>query len=480
MRLALCFLAVPLLCAQTGAPQPLRYCNPLPLPEYPLQTRGGRDMRSAADPTVIRVKDKWYMYPSNGMAWWSTDMVNWHYQEMTLPGVGDAVIWAPTVMEHNGAFYLTANDIGLYRANDPLGPWQPMGNIVDENGRRFVPFDPMLYRDDDGRVYLYWSGREGRGIFGVELDPADLTKFKGPRTHLFKYEPSHVWERYGDLNEVSSTTWIEGPWVTKHNGRYYLQYSAPGTEWKTYAVGVYTSDKPLGPYKYDPRSPILVDRKGLLNGSAHHSVVEGPNGTYWVFYHVLYRIRERFERRIAMDPVGFDAAGNMIMNGPTETPQWAPGVKARPWEDNGSGSMPLTVNKFTFKASSSAPGRDPEYAIDNYVRTWWEAAPGDAQPSLEVDLIQEYTIDSARILWSDNGLDFARGIKPGPYQYRIEASRDGREFTAVLDRTQNKEDLNIAFDEIPPVRARFVRLVITGGPPRVPIGVVEFTVFGKE
>jgi beta-xylosidase len=219
------------------APRPLRYCNPLPIPDYPMQFSSGRDLRSMADPTMFRYKDKWYLYPSNGMAWWSSDMVNWRYQRVEIPGTR-GVIWAPTVMEHNGNFYLTANDLGLYRAKEPLGPWELVGPFRDEDGKVFRPFDPMLFRDADGRVYFYFAGGAAAGVFGVELDSKDLTRFAGRRTHFFAYDPAHKWESAGDLNEVTATSWIEGPWMTAHGGRYYLQYSAPGTEFKTYAVGL--------------------------------------------------------------------------------------------------------------------------------------------------------------------------------------------------------------------------------------------------
>jgi hypothetical protein len=35
---------------------------------------------------------------------------------------------------------------------------------------------------------------------------------------------------------------LEGAWVTKHDGKYYLQYAAPGTEYNIYADGVYVSN----------------------------------------------------------------------------------------------------------------------------------------------------------------------------------------------------------------------------------------------
>ncbi len=97
--LTLCALPV-LLAAGPGAK---RYVNPLPLPSYPVQHSSGRDLRSMADPTVLRYKDKWYLYPSNGMAWVSSDLVNWTYHPVVVPDAHQDVIWAPSVFEYKGS-----------------------------------------------------------------------------------------------------------------------------------------------------------------------------------------------------------------------------------------------------------------------------------------------------------------------------------------------------------------------------------------
>ena len=79
---------------------------------------------------------------------------------------------------------------------------------------------------------------------------------------LFGFDPEHAWERLGDWNEDPTQSWVEGPWMLKHNGTYYLTYCAPGTEWRSYAMGTYTSRQPLGPFAYPPRNPILRDTEG--------------------------------------------------------------------------------------------------------------------------------------------------------------------------------------------------------------------------
>ena len=288
--------------------------------------------------------------------------------------------------------------------------------------------------------------------------------------------------------------------MTKHNGTYYLQYSAPGTEWKTYAVGVYTSKHPLGPFTYASRNPILIHKDGLINGTGHHTVIQGPDGNLWAIYTILYRNWGVFDRRIGMDRVEFDKAGNMLVMGPTETPQPLP--KAGRPAATGEAPIAVSIDRYTWAASSSAPGRDASYAFDNNIRTWWQPAPDDNAPSLTLDLgcrnptdaNQEFVVSSVRTLFdiappersnlSVDGHstwypDAPRIPAPPAYQYRVEVSLDNKQFTTVLDRTGNTRANNVEFGEFAPVRTRWVRLTITGRPKDLPLAVLEFTVFGR-
>jgi hypothetical protein len=56
---------------------------------------------------------------------------------------------------------------------------------------------------------------------------------------------------------------------------------------------------------------------------------------------------------------------------------------------------------------------------------------------------------------------------------------DGKDFTPALDMTKNNTARNTIFEESPPVKCRFVRLTMTGWPKTTPLGLLEFTVFGK-
>jgi xylan 1,4-beta-xylosidase len=466
-----------------GAPanKTLRYVNPLPVD----------NSQRIGDPIIIRFQDKYWLYLSGGMTWSSDDLVSWTHHPVTLPP--GRRVGAPHVLVYEGYIYLTGNNVGLFRSRDPRGPFEFIGDFTDGKGGALLPgsgggvFDAMLFADDDKRLYLYFSGRSVNGIYGVELDRKDLTKFIGAPKHFFRLEAAHAWENFGSFNEYQGVGWLEAPWMTKRNGTYYLQYSGSGTDWKTYAIGIYTGKSPLGPFTYSSRSPVLVHKNGLINGTGHHCIIETPEGTVWTLYTMLYRNWNRmFERRIGMDPVGWDEKGNMIFGGPSDRPQWGPGVKAKAWLGNDSGSLPLTEDK-SYAVSSEAPGLYAPNAFDGSLRTWWAPAENDAQPSLTLNLgssqpedpIQEFIIDSSRILFTIPSGGGGAAAVSGPRQYKIEVSLDGKSFTTAVDKTRNSADNVAEFDEIKPVQCRYVRLSITGWPKGLPVGVFEFTIFGR-
>jgi hypothetical protein len=467
-----------------------RYCNPLPMVS-------GGGTSASGDVTVIRDNGKYYMYCTGGGAWVSDDLVNWAMHR--IPNVPVA----PHVVKYNGAYYMCGNDGPLFKSDNPLGPFTNVGNWQNTpgvSGGWNEPFDMDIFVDDDNKPYLYYPGRGVSGIYVVPLDPTNLTKFAGPPKHLFGFNKEHVWERYGEMNEYTDVAWVEGPWMQKRNGTYYLQYSASGTQWKTYADGYYTAKSPMGPFTYAPNNPLLRKTDGLVTGTGHGSIVEGPNGTLWQFYTIVLN-NPPGGRRIGMDPVAFDKDGNMSVH-ITDTPQWAPGVVTDPAKEGDSGSIPVTINKMRAmnalsKFSSQQPGRDAAYAIDNSSGTWWEPNPTDAAPALTIelspatrfDVVQLFTIDSARILFTGGNRLTGRGNAAtnaqaaaaftSAYQYKIEVSTDGEKYTTVLDQSTNETVRNTIFEEIPPTKCRFVRLTMVNWPRATPLGIIEFTVFGK-
>ncbi len=473
-----------------------RYCNPLPMVTAP----GGN---AAGDVTVIRAQGKYYMYCTGGGAWISDDLLAWSFQRVPNVPV------APHVVKYNDSFYMCGNSGPLFQADNPLGPFASLGGWKSPPhaaaGWR-GPFDMDIYIDDDNKPYLYFPGRGIDGIFVVPLDPNDLTRFAGPVRQLFAFNRDHVWERYGERNEYTDVAWIEGPWLAKHHGTYYLEYSASGTQWQSYATGYYTAKSPLGPFTYASNNPLTRRTDGLVTGPGHGCIVEGPDGNLWQFYTIVLS-NPPGGRRIGMDRITFEKDGPLAVK-VTDTPQWAPNAVNDPTKGD-SGSIPVTINKIRAmnalsRFSSEQPGRDAAYAVDNSSGTWWEPAPTDTQPTLTIELspatrfdaVQLFTIDSVRLMFSGgrgfggrsraSASESVPAAAPTPeappvnaYQYRMEVSLDGQTYTTALDQTKNAISRNVVFEEIPPVKCRFVRLTMTNWPRATPLGIIEFTVFGK-
>ena len=318
----------------------------------------------------------------------------------------------------------------------------------------------------------------------------------GPVTHHFSFNPDHVWERQGEQNEFTDVAWIEGPWIYKYKGTYYLQYSASGTQWRTYAEGYYKAKSVQGPYEYASNNPLLRRTDGIVTGPAHGSMITGPDGNIWQFYTIVLRSGGR---RIGMDRVTVDANGNLVCN-VTDTPQWAPGVVKDPTKGD-SGSIIVSIGKTSIStgqgfpgaakvASSEKPGRGAEYALDNSTATWWEPADDDPNPTLTISLspavdrdrVQTFLVDGARILFGGGaGRGFGGGAAGSlpVYKYKIEVSMDGQNYQTVLDKSDYNGSRNVVFDEFQPVECRYVRLTMLDWPKNGPFNILDFSVFGK-
>ncbi len=486
-------VATPCAQAPAPAPGPATYCNPLSIPNYPVgrivrtlkagdKTDGSflwfvdkvEQYRELADPTVLWHDGKWFLYPSVDMAWVSADMgATWQHHPLNIRDVG----YAPTVVKQGDRFLLMASESSIYASPSPLGPFTELGRPTLPAGLPGTT-DPMLFVDDDGRLFFYWGCTETSGIYGIELDKADPTRTVGDARKLIPFLPdAHPWERVGAFNQQRNAGWIEGAWMVKRNGRYHLAYAAGGTEHGAYAMGAYVGVSPLGPFTPQSRNPILRTTAGLVTGTSHGAIAKGPGDRWWVFYTLAAGVAHGFERRVGMDPVEFDERGEMFVPRATSTPQWLPGrgpngsgPAATGWDHLNGGVQTL--------GSSNAPNAPGRQAVDNDLRTWWQPAEGDATPTLTSRLYGPATIRAVRIAWRDIGLDSNRGVVPGPYRYRVDLETSRDVWATVVDRTASAEDLLIDYREVAPTLARRARLVITGWPKGITPGVAEFTVFG--
>ncbi|MFO0852437.1 MAG: endo-1,4-beta-xylanase [Gemmataceae bacterium] len=474
-------------------PSPTTYCNPLPLPNYPIGRRA-RDVttgapvpkddwlwlvgkqeqfRELADVSVLWHDGAWFMYPSVDMAWVSRDGgATWRHHPLNVRDLG----YAPTIVNHKGKFLLMASESSVYTADAPLGPFQELGPIKLPAG---VPgqIDPMLFSDDDGRLFYYWGCTPTEGIYGVELNTDDPTKVVGKPVRVIAFEPDkQPWQRLGDWNEQPARGWVEGAWMLKRNKTYYLTYAAGGTENRTYAVGCAVGKSPLGPFTPQKNNPVLRTTTGLVTGTAHGCVVEGPHNSLWAFYTVRAGVVHGFERRLGMDPAHIGEDGELHVSPASSLPQRLPTASrgAGP-----TGWLPLNAGPRTV-GSSDADNLSGRLAADDDLRTWWQPAADDKAATLTSNLTAPGAVVRAvRVAWRDVGLNTKAGAKPGPFRYRVEVQTAADKWTTVIDRSQSTDDLLIDYRECPATPGTAARLVITGAAPGITPGVAEFTVFGE-
>lgn len=476
------------------------YCNPLSIPDIKsgrwLDTSLTRtdpknfsDYRSISDPSVVWHDGEWILYPSYAVAYVTEDFMHWKHVDIGVPHLR----YSPAVVQFRGKWYLSGHSMPeLYSADNPLGPFTLCGMITDCHGNITAPADACYLADGD-RLYMYWinylnpePGLDVEGLtctVGVELDPEKPWQMLHEPVILNRYDPDVTWQRIGEHNQNRRMGWIEGQWMKKIGSRYYLLYSGSGTQYSTYANGIAISDEgPLSGFRNQENyNPFTVKRHGLTRGAGHGCLVDGPGGTLWTFYTCVFCYNHMYERRICMDPVGIDENGELYCPALTETPQFSPGVLPDPEEGNDTGWLPLTFMQRP-TATSHAQGRDPLYASDDSVLTWWQPAEDDKEPTITFRLgdSTRYNVRSIRLIWRDIGMETLKNINPGPFRYVMEYSPDSNleKWIILIDASENTEDLCIDYREVKPVNAYGLRLMILGSPEGITPGLVSLTAFG--
>jgi xylan 1,4-beta-xylosidase len=464
--------------AAVSADRPRTFANPINIDYRFMLDSPSR--REAADPVIVLFGDDYYLFASkSGGYWHSKDMVDWTFVTPTgLP----IEAYAPAVMAYDGALYYSACNIGLYRSKSPKdGQWEYLGKPFDVG-------DPDLFADDDGRVYLYYGLSYNGAISGMELDPKDQFKPIGAPFLCFRANPAqHGWERRGDDNLGAPTgsafqdgPWFEGAWMTKHAGVYYLQYAAPGTEWRTYADGVYTATSPRGPFTYAPYSPFSHKPTGFITGAGHSATFDDKQGRYWHIATMRISVKHDFERRLGIFPVGFDADGLMYANTLFgDYPQLVPSERK---EDGGGvqpGWMLLSYRKNS-RASSNLDGHSPGSAFDEDIRTYWSARTADADEWLSVDLGKVCRLEAVQVNFAEHESTAIGRTIDLYHQYLLEYSLDGKTWKTLADRSGNRKDVPHDYIQLAaPVTARQVRIANVRMPGGGPFSIRDLRIFGS-
>jgi xylan 1,4-beta-xylosidase len=267
-----------------------RYVNPVMPGDHP-------------DPSIIRVGDTYWATATTSQ--WapifplltSKDLVNWTQAGAVFQRAPDwsaGSYWAPEIAEDRGRFfiYYTARKkagplcVAVATAASPGGPYTDHGPMVCQEAGSI---DAVAITDEKGARYLVWkedgnSRKQPTPLWAQPLSE-DGTKLIGEPREILRNEAS--WEAH----------LIEGPFIQKRDGWFYLFYSADACCGRrcNYKLGVARSRALLGPWERHPKNPILA-ANDTWKCPGHGSVVSLPDNRTFLLYH-------------AYDPTGFQYTG---------------------------------------------------------------------------------------------------------------------------------------------------------------------------
>jgi alpha-N-arabinofuranosidase len=245
------------------------------------------------DPSICRVDNSFYLvtstfafypglpiYRSSDLHHW--DLIGHALIDESWPSLGPVDvsdgIWAATIRHADGVFYIVftvaagRTGAGLYvtTATRPEGPWSSPRQL-DGDG-----IDPSLFFDDDGKVFL------------TAARDATSPHASGPgEIWMRQFDPSAgalIGPTFILWHGAATGTWVEAPHLYKRDGTYHLICAEGGTE-RNHAVTAARATEITGPYRTDPRSPLLTHRHlgdhATVQNVGHADIVDGSDGRSW-------------------------------------------------------------------------------------------------------------------------------------------------------------------------------------------------------
>lgn len=333
----------------SSAPQPTSYQNPV--------------SANSADPGALNNNNAgsdYYVYTTGNLfpIQHSTDLLTWTSVGTALSQLpswvvqsGDWHPWSPSVLRANGpcpgtaspsCYYMyytglsaqfSTNCVAVATSPTPTGPFTDQGplsgGMLDSSGRPigcgdnagYGNIDPAPFVDSDGSAYLYVSTDRACPAASTSCTSANSTlkptisviplapsllAASGARQPLFSAD--QPWE------QAPWAPVVEGPWMEKHNGTYYLFYS--GGAWTgAYGMGYATLASPIGPATKAPGNPILSGTSQVFSPGGGSTVI-GPDGGDWLLYHA--RVGGYAQpRQLFLDPVIWKPDGTVTIKGPS-------------------------------------------------------------------------------------------------------------------------------------------------------------------
>ncbi|MEP7111103.1 MAG: glycoside hydrolase family 43 protein [Ferruginibacter sp.] len=207
-------------------------------------------------------------------------------------------MWAPDAAYKDGTYYLYFPakrrdgifQIGVAVSDSPTGPFVPEPEAINNS----YTIDPAVFRDDDGKFYMYFGGLWGGQLQSYRdniyseksIEPLPHENALGPVVAMLADDMKQFAETVKEiiiadedgkplLAGDNNRRFFEASWMHKYRGKYYFSYSTGDTHYICYAIG----DNPYGPFKYQGR--IL---NPVVGWTSHHSICEFK-GKWYLFYH---------------------------------------------------------------------------------------------------------------------------------------------------------------------------------------------------
>ncbi len=443
------------------------YCNPInidygycPIPNF---VQNGKH-RATADPIIAVYDHKYFLFSTNQWGyWWSADMKDWKfiprkflrswngvYDELCAPAtvvLGDSLLVIGSTYAKNFSLW--------YSTNPTKDDWH-----IAVDSLQVGAWDPGLFLDDDNRLYIYHGSSNYYPIYGQELDRKTFAPI-GERKSLIHLEDSlHGWERFGEHQDNTFLKpFMEGAWMNKSNGKYYLQYGAPGTEFSGYGDGVYVSDQPLGPFTYQKHNPFSYKPGGFTRGAGHGATYQDLFKQWWHISTITIAVKNNFERRNGIWPAQIDTDGILYTNTSYgDYPHYIPHAGANHDKSQFTGWMLLNYNK-PVQVSSTLSAFTANNAVDENMKTYWSATTGNAGEWIQSDLGNKSTIQAIQINYADEGAELMGKQLDIYHQYKIYASIDGKAWSLIIDKLKNKTDVPHDYVVLPkPIEARYIKM----------------------
>lgn len=465
------------------------YCNPIDIdygycPIEPFVQQGKH--RATADPVITFFKGKYYLFSTNQWGYWhSPDMLHWTFvsRKFLRP---EHKVWdelcAPSLSFVNDTLLVIGSthtkEFPLWMSENPeTDQWKELVHKHEAGA-----WDPQIFWDEEkDELYMYYGSSNLYPLYGLKLNRKTFQPDGAPVPVLALNDFEHGWERFGENNDNTFLQpFTEGAFMTQYNGKYYLQYGAPGTEFSGYADGVYVGKSPLGPFEYQSHNPFSYKPGGFARGAGHGATFQDANQQYWHVSTIGICTKNNFERRIGIWPAGFDADDILYCNTAYgDYPTFLPSENKHHLTQTFAGWMLLNYQK-PVQVSSTLGGYQPNFAVDEDIKTYWSAKSGNKGEFMITDLGEMSTVHAIQINFADQDVDLMG--KPETtlgHRFVIYQSNDGKNWKVLHDQSKSNKDVPHAYIELSnPVKTRYLKLENI----QMPTGkfaLSGFRVFGK-